>query len=193
MGVKRERRGGEEWVGRVTVARQPILGSDSYSTPCTNRAFLSPFDTNNIAEGWLLLEQPHTHTPTHTVICDVCTCFSKEPGMLFWPHPHAGMWLQPAESDMSEKSPPWGAPVFPSQAELQVHLIYLLDALNRQTVLIWSASTALANSFATVRKQAPLSHVPLARSLVTPEERKWRKFSAFLTGRDNHPVSLTLE
>lgn len=58
--LKREKRGswkGEEWVGRVAVARHSLYLGLSLTPPppapppCTNRAFLSPFDANNIAES----------------------------------------------------------------------------------------------------------------------------------------------
>lgn len=117
--LKRERRGswkGEEWVGRVTVARQPILGSDSYSTPsCTTSLHKQsfPFSLWRKQHSWELTAAGAT---AQTHICNLCAHVlawshvcrhqraTEAHGALFWPHPCSGIWLQSASSERHSAS-----------------------------------------------------------------------------------------
>ena len=108
---------GVEWVGRVTVARQPILGSDSYSTPsCTTTLHKQsfPFSLWHKQHNWELTAagdrehphththvQTHTHTHTHTAYVHMfrqratCAVINKQtdPETFGFPCPCSGMRL----------------------------------------------------------------------------------------------------
>ena len=83
---------GVEWVGRVTVARQPILGSDSYSTPsCTTTLHKQsfPFSLWHKQHSWELTAAGDRapHTCTHRYTCThtrhMFTCLGKGPRVLW--------------------------------------------------------------------------------------------------------------
>lgn len=110
---ERERRGelgrgeekGVEWVGRVTVVRQPILGSDSYSTPsCTTTTTLHkqsfPFSLWHKQHSWdLTAAGDRTRTHTHAAYVHMfrrrATCMTINKHKLrCFRCPCLGMWAE---------------------------------------------------------------------------------------------------